>query len=96
MTFVTPVDAERSMFFSTIAHSREPGDRGKVAKGIAKRMTEAQHVQIRHDFHIWQNMRYRVKPIFTGEDERTRYAFLRRHFDRFYPNPVYAENQAAP
>ncbi|MBL0925652.1 MAG: Rieske 2Fe-2S domain-containing protein, partial [Sphingomonadaceae bacterium] len=94
LTFVTPIDAEESVFFSTVTHTRGEGEDGDVPVGTAKKMMDAQHVQIRHDFHIWQNMRYRVKPIFTGEDERTRYAFLRRHFDQFYPNPVYAENRA--
>jgi hypothetical protein len=53
---------------------------------------KAQHWQIRNDFHIWQHMTYRVKPIYTGTEEQTRYAFIRRHFDQFYPNPVYGTN----
>jgi hypothetical protein len=52
----------------------------------------AQHWQIRNDFHIWQNQKYKANPIFTGTEEQTRYAFIRRHFDKFYPNPVYPEN----
>jgi len=55
-------------------------------------MMKAQHWQIRNDFHIWQNQKYLVKPIFTGREEQTRYAFIRRHFDQFYPNPVYTKD----
>ena len=34
-------------------------------------------------------MTYRVKPIYTGQEEQTRYAFIRKHFGQFYTNPVY-------
>ena len=96
MTNVTPVDHDQSVFFSTIAHSKEPGDTGNVATGIAKKMTEAQHVQIKHDFHIWENQKYLVKPIFQGGEE-TRYAELRRWLDSFYPeeDQVYRHESAA-
>ena len=89
VTCMTPIDKNQGIFFSTVTHSKEEGDTGDVPKGIAKRMTDAQHVQIMNDFHIWDNMMYKVRPIFTGPDERTRYAALRRHLDQFYPNSAY-------
>lgn len=91
MTCLTPIDNEKAIFFSTVTHTKEPGDNGEEPKGLAKKMIEAQHVQIRNDFHIWENQMYRVRPIFTGEAELTRYAFLRKHLDKFYPNPVYRD-----
>jgi hypothetical protein len=95
MTNVTPIDQDQSMFFSTIAHSKEPGHDGDEPIGIAKKMIEAQHVQISHDFHIWENQKYLTKPIFQGGEE-TRYAELRRWLDSQYPaeQRVYAENRA--
>ncbi len=93
MTNLTPIDDHNCMFFSSIRHNKEPGDTGNVSQGLAKRMTAEQHIQIRNDFHIWANMKYKVKPIFTGPEEQSRYAFIRRHFDQFYPNPVYKENR---
>lgn len=93
MTNITPVDKDNTMFFSTVTANKEPGvDEGDTS-GRHYRMMMDQHTQIRNDFHIWQNMRYRVKPLFTGEAEKTRYRFIRHHFDQFYPNPVYRENQ---
>ncbi len=89
LTVLTPIDEDNAIFFSTVTHNKEPGDTGDTPTGIAKKMMDAQHIQIRNDFHIWQNMTYRVRPIFTGEAEKTRYAFIRKHFDQFYPNPVY-------
>jgi 3-ketosteroid 9alpha-monooxygenase subunit A len=84
-----PIDHDSTMFFSTVTHTREPGDTGNQPTGLAKKMMDAQHVQIRNDFHIWQHMKYKVSPMFMGEAEQSRYAFIRKHFDQFYPNPVY-------
>jgi len=95
VTAMTPNDHELGTFFSTVTHSKEEGDNGDVPKGIAKKMMEAQHVQIQNDFHIWQNMMYRVRPIFTGDAEKTRYAFLRKHLDQFYPNSAYDRSTSA-
>jgi phenylpropionate dioxygenase-like ring-hydroxylating dioxygenase large terminal subunit len=88
---VTPIDADSCMFFSAVTHTREAGHDGDEPIGIAKKMMEAQHVQIKADFHIWNNMVYRVNPIFSSEPERTRYAFLRRRLDQFYPNSAYQQ-----
>lgn len=85
MTVLTPIDADNYMFFSTVRHNRDEGHTGDEYKGLAKQMTEAQHDQIRADFHIWQHMSYKVRPIFTGNAEQSRYAFIRKHFDQFYP-----------
>lgn len=87
---LTPVDDDNAIFFSTVTATREPGDDGDTPHGRSGQMMAAQHWQIRNDFHIWQNQKYIVKPIFTGTEEQTRYAFIRRHFDQFYPNPVYS------
>jgi 3-ketosteroid 9alpha-monooxygenase subunit A len=84
MTNVTPIDHEQSMFFSTIAHNKEPGDTGNVPTGVARQMIDAQHLQIKNDFHIWENQKYLVKPLFMGGEE-LRYADLRRWLDTFYP-----------
>jgi 3-ketosteroid 9alpha-monooxygenase subunit A len=89
LVLLTPIDHDRSIFFSTVTATKEPGDTGDVPTGRSGRFMLEQHWQIRNDFNIWQNMEYKVHPIFTGEAEQTRYAFLRRHFDQFYPNPVY-------
>lgn len=91
---LTPVDHDNAIFFSTVTGTREPGDDGDIPRGRSGRMMKAQHWQIRNDFHIWQNQKYLVKPIFTGPEEQSRYAFIRRHFDQFYPNPVYANGSA--
>ncbi len=88
---LTPIDADNAIFFSTVTGTKEPGDTGDIPQGRSGRMIKAQHWQIRNDFHIWQNMSYMVTPIYTGEAEQTRYAFIRKHFDQFYPNPVYKE-----
>lgn len=89
---LTPVDDDHCIFFSTVTGTREPGDTGDIPTGRSGKFMKAQHWQIRNDFHIWQHMTYRVKPIYTGTEEQTRYAFIRRHFDQFYPNPVYGTN----
>ena len=92
MPTLTPVDDKNCIFFSTVTATKEPGDVGDVPAGRSGKFMAAQHWQIRNDFHIWQNMSYLVKPIYTGRTEQTRYAFIRRHFDQFYPNPVYRDN----
>jgi phenylpropionate dioxygenase-like ring-hydroxylating dioxygenase large terminal subunit len=86
---LTPVDADHCIFFSTVTATKEPGALDDEPHGRSGRFMKAQHWQIRNDFHIWQHMKYRVRPIFTGDAEQSRYAFIRRHFDQFYPNPVY-------
>jgi 3-ketosteroid 9alpha-monooxygenase subunit A len=90
---LTPVDDQRSIFFSSVTATREPGDTGDEPQGRSGRFMKAQHWQIRNDFHIWGNMRYLPDPIFTGPAEQTRYAFIRRHFDQFYPNSVYPDRR---
>lgn len=85
---LTPIDHNRAIFFSTVTATKEPGATDDEPRGRSGRFMQAQHWQIRNDFHIWGNMTYRVKPIFMGRAEQTRYAFIRRHFDQFYPNPV--------
>ena len=91
---LTPVDDNNSIFFSTVTATRDPGATDEEPKGRGWRMMQEQHWQIRNDFHIWGNMLYRPKPIFTGPAEQSRYAFIRRHFDQFYPNSVYADRGA--
>jgi 3-ketosteroid 9alpha-monooxygenase subunit A len=93
MNNFTPVDHDYSMFFSTTTATKEPGDTGDEPKGRSGQMMAAQHWQIRNDVHIWENMKYMVRPKFTGKAEQTRYAGLRRHLDQFYPNPVYKANE---
>jgi len=95
MPTLTPVDDDHCIFFSTVTATKEPGDTGDVPRGRSAKFMAAQHWQIRNDFHIWQNMSYKVKPIYTGRVEQTRYAYIRKHFDQFYPNPVYSGGTAA-
>jgi hypothetical protein len=94
MPVLTPVDEKYAIFFSTVTATKEPGDTGDVPQGRSGQMMKAQHWQIRNDFHIWQHMSYRVRPIFTGRAEQTAYAYIRRHFDQFYPNQMYGKDEA--
>lgn len=93
---LTPVDDDHCIFFSTVTSTREPGTTGDAPQGRSGQFMQAQHWQIRNDFHVWQNMRYRPHPMFTGSAEQSRYAQIRRHFDQFYPNTVYGGPAADP